>query len=154
MRRLQQLRHTGSAVAAHGLTCSMACGNLLDQGSNPCALHRGIPDSEPLDHQKSPQHIILNPFFPSSSIMTSNLNKVSRECEQTQWKIISKDRFFNFANYHIHVCTAIIRRYTYTHTEQKRKTHHTPYTYYTGFCVLFLCFIYTFVFLFGISLIG
>ena len=59
--RLQWLRCTGSAAVARGLTCSRACGNFLAQGSNPCPLHWGIPDSEPLDHQESPQHIILNP---------------------------------------------------------------------------------------------
>ena len=36
--RAQQLWHVGSAVVAHGLSCSMACGILLDQGSNPCPL--------------------------------------------------------------------------------------------------------------------
>ena len=36
---LQQLWHTGSVVVAHGLSCSMACGILPEQGSNPCPLH-------------------------------------------------------------------------------------------------------------------
>ena len=36
---LQQLWHVGSVVVAHGLSCSMACGIFLDQGSNPCSLH-------------------------------------------------------------------------------------------------------------------
>ena len=30
---------TGSVVVAHRLSCSKACGILLDQGSNPCLLH-------------------------------------------------------------------------------------------------------------------
>ena len=50
-RGLQQLRHsgsvvvahglqsTGSVVVAHGLSCSAACGIFPDQGSNPCPLH-------------------------------------------------------------------------------------------------------------------
>ena len=33
---LQQLQLAGSAVVAHGLSSSMACGIFLDQGSNPC----------------------------------------------------------------------------------------------------------------------
>ena len=32
-------RHAGSAVVAHGPSCSAACGILPDQGSNPCPLH-------------------------------------------------------------------------------------------------------------------
>ena len=32
-------RRTGSAVVAHGLSCSVACGIFPDQGSNPCPLH-------------------------------------------------------------------------------------------------------------------
>ena len=32
-------RHAGSAVVAHGLSCSAACGIFPDQGSNPCPLH-------------------------------------------------------------------------------------------------------------------
>ena len=64
-RRLQQLWHTasvvvarelqsaGSVVVAHRLSCSMACGILPDQGSNPCPLHWQV-DSKPLRHQGSP----------------------------------------------------------------------------------------------------
>ena len=36
---LQQLWHAGSVVVAHGLSCSVACGIFLDQGSNQCPLH-------------------------------------------------------------------------------------------------------------------
>ena len=32
-------RRAGSAVVAHGPSCSMACGILPDQGPNPCSLH-------------------------------------------------------------------------------------------------------------------
>ena len=32
-------RRAGSAVVAHGPSCSAACGILPDQGSNPCPLH-------------------------------------------------------------------------------------------------------------------
>ena len=42
-----------SAFVAHGLSCSVARGIFLDQGSNLCSLHwQG--DSYPLDHQGSP----------------------------------------------------------------------------------------------------
>ena len=51
-------RHTGSAVVAHGPSCSAACGILPDQGSNPCPLHWQA-DSQPLRHQWSPQLSIL-----------------------------------------------------------------------------------------------
>ena len=37
----------------HRLSCSVACGIFLDQGSNPCPLHWQA-DSQPLHHQGSP----------------------------------------------------------------------------------------------------
>ena len=43
---------------AHGLSCSVACGIFLDQGSNPCPLHWQA-DSYPLHHQGSP----VDPFL-------------------------------------------------------------------------------------------
>ena len=58
VRSLQQLKHvgsavvvprlesTGSAVAGHGLSCSMVCGIFLDQGSNLCLL-QWLVDSLP-----------------------------------------------------------------------------------------------------------
>ena len=46
-------RRAGSAVVAHGPSCSVACGIFPDQGSNPCALHWQA-DSHPLRHQGSP----------------------------------------------------------------------------------------------------
>ena len=71
---LQQLRHAGSVVVArrlqssgsvivaHELSCSMACGIFLDQGSNPCPLH-GQADSQPLHHQGSPVMLVLTLLF-------------------------------------------------------------------------------------------
>ena len=47
-------RRAGSAIVAHGPSCSAACGILPDQGSNPCPLHWQA-DSHPLRHQGSPQ---------------------------------------------------------------------------------------------------
>ena len=52
-------RHTGSAVVAHGPSCSAACGIFPDQGSNPCPLHWQA-DSQPLRHQGSTEFLILN----------------------------------------------------------------------------------------------
>ena len=46
-------RRAGSAVVAHGPSCSPACGIFPDQGSNPCPLHWQA-DSQPLHHQGSP----------------------------------------------------------------------------------------------------
>ena len=46
-------RRTGSAVVAHGPSCSAACGIFPDQGSNPCPLPWQA-DSQPLCHQGSP----------------------------------------------------------------------------------------------------
>ena len=44
------LQSKGLIVAAHGLSCSIACGILLEQGSNPCLLHWQV-DSLPLSQQ-------------------------------------------------------------------------------------------------------
>ena len=46
-------RRAGSAVVAHGPSCSVACGIFPDQGSNLCPLHWQA-DSQPLRHQGSP----------------------------------------------------------------------------------------------------
>ena len=46
-------RCAGSAVVAHGSSCSAARGIFPDQGSNPCPLHWQA-DSQPLRHQGSP----------------------------------------------------------------------------------------------------
>ena len=51
-------RCAGSVVAAHGPSCSAACGIFPDQGSNPCPLHWQA-DSQPLRHQGSPQRLIF-----------------------------------------------------------------------------------------------
>ena len=53
--------YMGSAVAAHGLTCSVAHGIFLGQGSNLCLLH-GQADSLSLSHQGSPQICTLKRF--------------------------------------------------------------------------------------------
>ena len=49
-------RCAGSAIVAHGPSCSAACGIFPDQGSNPCPLHWQA-DSQPLRHQGSPGYI-------------------------------------------------------------------------------------------------
>ena len=51
-------RCAGSAIVAHGPSCSAACGIFPDQGSNPCPLHWQA-DSQPPRHQGSPQAGIL-----------------------------------------------------------------------------------------------
>ena len=51
-------RRAGSAIVAHGPSCSVACGILPDQGSNPCPLHWQA-DSQPLRHQGSPSSLFL-----------------------------------------------------------------------------------------------
>ena len=55
-------RRAGSVVVAHGPSCSVACGILPDQGSNPCPLHWQV-DSRPLHHQGSASFFFfLNPL--------------------------------------------------------------------------------------------
>ena len=55
-------RRAGSVVAAHGPSCSAACGIFPDQGSNPCPLHWQA-DSQPLCHQGSPSFLNWAFFF-------------------------------------------------------------------------------------------
>ena len=52
-------RRAGSAIVAHGPSCSAACGIFPDQGSNLCPLHWQA-DSQPLRHQGSPKWVIFN----------------------------------------------------------------------------------------------
>ena len=51
-------RRAGSVIAAHGPSCSAACGIFPDQDSNPCPLHWQA-DSQPLRHQGSPGNCIF-----------------------------------------------------------------------------------------------
>ena len=55
-------RRAGSAIVAHGRSCSVACGIFPDQGSNPCPLHWHA-DSQPLRHQGSPQFVFIDLFL-------------------------------------------------------------------------------------------
>ena len=52
-------RRAGSAIVAHGPSCSAACGIFPDQGSNPCPLHWQA-DSQPLHHQGSPVRVFFS----------------------------------------------------------------------------------------------
>ena len=54
-------RRAGSAIVAHGPSCSAACGIFPDQGSNPCPLHWPA-DSQPLRHQGSPAYYFIYIF--------------------------------------------------------------------------------------------
>ena len=56
-------------IVAHRLTCSMTCGILPYQGSNPCLLHWQV-DSLPLSHQGSPL-LLFNHMF------CSHLHRIS-----------------------------------------------------------------------------
>ena len=58
--------HRLSLSAGHGLSCSTACEIFPDQGSNPCPLHWRA-DSQSLDHQGSPEHILIARICSSSS---------------------------------------------------------------------------------------
>ena len=53
---------TDPVVVVHGLSCSVVCGTLLDQGSKPCLLHWHM-GSLPVSHQESPFCIFLLIFL-------------------------------------------------------------------------------------------
>ena len=52
-------RCAGSAVVAHGPSCSAARGIFPDRGPNPCPLHWQA-DSQPLRHLGSPKSYVFN----------------------------------------------------------------------------------------------
>ena len=60
-------RRSGSAIVAHGPSCSAACGTLPDQGSNLRPLHWQA-DSQPLRHQGSPGSLLLKYLFINSPL--------------------------------------------------------------------------------------
>ena len=71
-------RRSGSAAVAHGPSCSVACGILPDQGSNPCPPHRQA-DSQPLHHQGSPDTYffcvwcsVLSPYVEMTTLFPLN----------------------------------------------------------------------------------
>ena len=82
-------RRAGSAIVAHGPSCSAACGIFPDQGSNPCPLHWQA-DSQPLHHQGSPEVI----FIMSSEICIYKLEKkpvsIFLTCSQLNFNLIVK----------------------------------------------------------------
>ena len=65
-------RCTGSAIVAHGPSCSAACGIFPDQGSNPCPLHWQA-DSQPLRHQGSPRRCFCTVFILIMRLMCRSL---------------------------------------------------------------------------------
>ena len=73
-------RRAGSAIVAHGPSCSGACGIFPDQGSNPCPPHWQA-DSQPLRHQGSPSCFlillflfILQPMFYPKFVDSATIN--------------------------------------------------------------------------------
>ena len=71
------LQSIGSVVAAHGLSCSTACGIFPDQGSNLCPLH-WQEDSSPLRHQGSPG-IVFGNECPEAWVLLSSPNPHQEE---------------------------------------------------------------------------
>ena len=67
----------GSVVVVHGLSHSMPCGISPDQGWNSCALHCKV-DSQPLDHQGSPEKAYSEVMKESSSIFLKKI-KIKNE---------------------------------------------------------------------------
>ena len=64
-------RRAGSAIGAHGPSCSAARGILPDQGPNPCPLHWQA-DSQPLRHQGNPKRDLLILLIVSQNLIFSS----------------------------------------------------------------------------------
>ena len=67
------LQSAGSAVVAHRLRCSAACGIFPDQGLNPCPLHWQA-HSQPLRHQGSPC------FYIFKGLLKNKRRMFNRDC--------------------------------------------------------------------------
>ena len=80
-------RRAGSAIVAHGPSCSAARGILPDQGSNPRPLHRQA-DSQPLRHQGSPKLRFLMSHLRKNSVRDKVIGKkwiyLERNTPQTE----------------------------------------------------------------------
>ena len=71
---------TDPVVVVHGLSCSVVCGTLLDQGSKPCLLHWHM-GSLPVSHQESPFCIFLLIFLLPQESDQGNIGIIYvREC--------------------------------------------------------------------------
>ena len=64
---LRSSRHLGSIVMVPRLSCSTACGILLDQRSNLCLLLWRV-DSLPLSHQEALELVFLSVFLSQDSV--------------------------------------------------------------------------------------
>ena len=79
------LESPGSVTVAHGLSCSMACGIFLDQGSNPHFLHWPA-DSLPLSHQESS---VYDSWFTFSNIISAVFTFISTwRCSQSSSPVL------------------------------------------------------------------
>ena len=101
-------RRAGSAIVAHGLSCSAACGILPDQGSNPCPLRRQV-DSQPLRHQGSPRlHILLYTFCYNRGQMEI-LSNVSASSSYRKKKIRPLGSTNFYPSHSLHTITGIFQ---------------------------------------------
>ena len=92
-------RHVHSVVVAHGPSCSVACGILPDQGSNPCPLHWQA-DSQPLRHQGSPLEFLtivkwLSSFLTKSFALKYILSDINTAVPAFSWSVFPWYVFFN-----------------------------------------------------------
>ena len=74
---------------APGLRCPVACGILLDQGSNPCLLHWQVYSS-PLSHQGNPETFFFNGDGFLVSIFQIMIQNFGGEAEKPIFKTISR----------------------------------------------------------------
>ena len=88
------LQSTGSTVMAHRLSCSLACGIFLDQGSNLCLLHWQA-HSLPLSHQGSTSFFLIFKlrFFQDWSHLIYIRGNFSQSCDH---KLILKNLVWHF----------------------------------------------------------
>ena len=87
------LPSTGSLVVRHELSCSEACGIFLDQGSNPCLLHRQA-DSLPLSHQGSPKGVYTDQLQGSQALCSCPLPPRPQTAHCRGWLPVYPPRAF------------------------------------------------------------
>ena len=119
------LQHMGSVVVACGLQStgligvvqrlsqSRACEIFMDQGSNPCLLHRQA-DSLPLNHKGSPRHL----HFKSCDVLNITLI-----CSMLAAFCFLMCQNLSLLLYRCHVCTIFYRLYReyWSYTQESRR---------------------------------
>ena len=131
-------RRAGSVAVAHGPSCSVACGILPDQGSNPHPLHRQA-DSQPLHHQGSPSSFFFLNFVFYMGVLLINNVVIASGVQQS-------DSF-------IHICVSVLFQILFPF-RLLHNIEQSSLCYTVGPCWLSFFFFNKFIYLFIFGCVG